>query len=297
MMKFKRWLFGEHQINNPLGKTEGTLYIIRFFRKEGLMSIFYKALAQIEYCVSQGYTPYIDMDFFKTMYSSHQGKKNSWMNYFTEPKIFNDRILSYKTIIIGDAGGVLGKTKLFHPYWAQSFDRFTEKGEFIEHHIGISDEVLNLVKEQEKKIDIENCIGCLVRGTDYVSCKPKGHPIQPSVEEIIEQLEKFVKKYDTYIFLVTEDQKMKERLVSYFGNRIVFVDNDIQLSAYKENKLLASTVAEENIVETGQIYLEKLILLSKCKYLVAGQTNGSLFSLMYNKGAYEDVYLFNKGWY
>ena len=296
-MKLKNWLFAEHQVYNPFGSRRDTVYIIRFFRKEGLMSIFYKTLVQLEYCINKGYIPYVDIDLFKTMYSSHTGKKNSWTNYFSEPKNSNNRILSFNRIIIGNAGGVLGKTKLFHPYWAQAFDNFKEKGDFIEQHIEISSEILKLVDAQEKKIDIKKCIGCLVRGTDYVSCKPKGHPIQPSINEIIEQLEIFVKKYNTSIFLVTEDLKIKEELISHFGNRIVFVDNDIQLSTYKENKLLASTVKGEDIVKTGQIYLEKLILLSKCKYLVAGQTNGSLFSLMYNKGTYEDVYLFNKGWY
>ena len=54
---------------------------------------------------------------------------------------------------------------------------------------------------------------------------------------------------------------------------------------------------EDNKKLRGQRYLVKMILLSKCKYLISSITQGSKFSYALNGGKYLDEYIFNLGLY
>ena len=61
--------------------------------------------------------------------------------------------------------------------------------------------------------------------------------------------------------------------------------------------LSKSNILEDNKKLRGQNYLVKMILLSKCKYLISSITQGSKFSYALNGGKYKDEYIFNLGLY
>ena len=69
----------------------------------------------------------------------------------------------------------------------------------------VIDEVLELLESEAEVLDIDNCIGVYVRGTDYVKLRPSGEYVQPNVKQVEEQISKFIEKYQAPIFLVTED--------------------------------------------------------------------------------------------
>lgn len=56
-------------------KREDVIYVIRFFHGEGLMSMLYKALGNIEYAEQKGYIPMIDLKHFKNIYQNGGVKK------------------------------------------------------------------------------------------------------------------------------------------------------------------------------------------------------------------------------
>lgn len=147
-------------------------------------------------------------------------------------------------------------------------------------------------------LDIDNCIGVYVRGTDYVKLRPSGEYIQPSVKQVEEQIIKFVKKYQAPIFLVTEDGNIYDELVKDFGNSIRIVSYDSFVRNYDGKDVLSkSNVLDDDKKQRGQEYLVKMILLSKCKYLISSITQGSKFSYALNGGKYEDEYIFDLGLY
>ena len=52
----------------------------------------------------------------------------------------------------------------------------------------------------------QNILGILARGTDYISAKPKNHPIPPNFEMMINDINKMDKNYHyDWFFLSTED--------------------------------------------------------------------------------------------
>ena len=48
--------------------------------------------------------------------------------------------------------------------------------------------------------------------------------------------------------------------------------------------------------ENAKLYLKKLVILSRCDYLVSSIANGSAFAISYSNG-YKDHYVFDKGEY
>ena len=74
-----------------------------------------------------------------------------------------------------------------------------------------------IIKEAEKVRNklfnkSKNVLGVLIRGTDYISNKPKGHPIQPDPNIVIKDIKGMDKKnkYD-WIFLTIIGFKIRKK--------------------------------------------------------------------------------------
>lgn len=260
------------------------IYVIRFFPKEGLMSMLYSALKQIEYAISKGWTPYIDTQHFSNMY---QVKKiNSWECFFSQPTITVKSKKSKKYII---GSPMRNGTDLFKQYWAEAFANYEEKSGFLTKYIKLLPEIENKVIGYREEFELDKCIGVYCRGTDYISLKPKGHPVQPSVDEMIKKISEFLEKESANIFLVTEDAKIKETLLQQFGERIVTLKEDKVFENYKEGKMLSDSIESQNKIDVASTYLMKILCLARCKRLIASKTNGSLMALIFNGGVRRDV--------
>ena len=165
-------------------------------------------------------------------------------------------------------------------------------------HINFSAEVLHIVNQEAEKLQIEKCIGVYIRGTDYVKLKPSGEYVQPSVDQMKCKIREFESKYNAPIFLVTEDGDIFDELKSEFGEIIKIVSFDTFIRNYKGKDVLSkSDVLEKDKKLRGQKYLAKMILLSRCRYLITSITQGSKFSYILNNGKYLDEYAFDLGLY
>lgn len=274
-------------------RSEDIIYVIRFFRKEGLMSILYKACEHLEYVEMQGYTPYVDMKHFPTIYRCDG---NAWESFFEQPVEQEQQNIKKKRYILAWTSRP-PKTKWYEVYWAEAFCNYKEKNRIFHNYIRIKPDILEIVDEIGKKIQIENCIGLLIRGTDYAALKPKGHPIQPELLDVMSKLDEFIEKYQAKCFLVTEDKEIRSRILDKYGNQIVTIPNDITIDDYQKGKMLGDSIQKENSIAIGKCYLEKIVLLSRCKYLIASKTNGSLMALIMNNETYEDCWVFDCGMY
>ena len=165
-------------------------------------------------------------------------------------------------------------------------------------HIHFSDEVLSIVNKEATSLNISECIGVYIRGTDYVKLKPSGEYVQPSVDQMKCKIHEFENKYNAPIFLVTEDGDIFDNLKKEFGDIIRIVSFDTFIRNYEGKDVLSkSDVLEKDKKSRGQKYLAKMILLSKCRYLITSITQGSKFSYILNNGKYVDEYTFDLGLY
>lgn len=168
----------------------------------------------------------------------------------------------------------------------------------MNQNLNFSNEVLELVEKEARALDIDNCIGVYVRGTDYTKLRPSGEYIQPNIEQVKNRITQFIGKYHAPVFLVTEDGNIYDELSNTFGNRIKIVSYDSFIRNYDGKDVLSkSNVLDDDKKQRGQKYLVKMILLSRCKYLISSITQGSKFSYSLNGGKYKDEYIFDLGLY
>ncbi|MCD8157615.1 MAG: hypothetical protein LUD77_01620 [Clostridiales bacterium] len=114
MSKFKKFFYGLRQkaVRIFYGKiklffiepkdSEKVLYVIRFYRREGLMSMLYKALHHIEYASHKGYIPYIDTKHFFNAYKIKG--ENSWEQFFSQPKAYQMASNKHRKVILAAPG-------------------------------------------------------------------------------------------------------------------------------------------------------------------------------------------------
>lgn len=265
---------------------------------EGLLSLINKQILYMAYAKKKGYCPYIDWKNYKTQY--YDGKNNAWEYFFKQPSNLteNEVYKSKKVYLSGWSFKTVNPEGLFEA------DVFTDKrirgksSEMLCEHIHFSDEVLSIVNKEATSLNISECIGVYIRGTDYVKLKPSGEYVQPSVDQMKCKIHEFENKYSAPIFLVTEDGDIFDNLKKEFGDIIRIVSFDTFIRNYEGKDVLSkSDVLEKDKKLRGQKYLAKMILLAKCKYFVGSMTQGSKFSYILNNGNYSDEYVFDLGLY
>lgn len=281
--KLKNIYYRRYNFINPKSKKK-IIYIIRFYRREGLMSMLYKYLAHLEYCKKMNYIPYVDTSIFKTMYST-QKSKNIWNLFFNQQPIKHS-IFSYQ-YIISDAGKgkeVIENAPLFGKMFVDNFNDFERKHDFFVDNVTINNMIMSEVDKFSKQYSVEDCLGLYLRGTDYVSLKPKGHFIQPYLEEIIPVVDNFINKYNPKkILLITEDKNYTDALQNIYKDKIIVPLPKNIITKYQQNKMLGNVI--KNKLETAN------------DYLIGGKTNGSLMATVLNGNRYKSTYLFDKGVY
>ena len=279
-----------------------TIYVIRPDTDDciqGLMSLFVQSIRKIKYAKQNKYIPYIDYKTYKTQY--YDKGINSWEYFFTQPsKLSYEEVYQSKNVIL--SGISLNKTddyKLFKDTIFQNEKLCDECYHLIWDNIDLSNEAKIILEEENRKLRVENCIGLYLRGTDYIKLKPSGEYIQPNIEQILEKVEEFINKYPkANIFLVTEDKYYYDYLKEKYQDKIIIVSFDSFIDNYNKKTFLSkSGKLIKNSKIKGMNYLIKIVLLSKCKYLISSITYGSIASYAMNGNKYEDKYIFNLGKY
>lgn len=265
---------------------------------EGLLSLLYKQVIYIATSKSKGYIPYVDWKNYKTQY--YDGKNNAWEFFFQQPsELTESEVYHSKNVYLsGWTFNTLNAENLFESEVFFDAEIRRKSSQMLCDNIQFNAEIIEVVNEEARRLQVEKCIGVYIRGTDYVRLKPSGEYVQPSVEQVEDKITEFISKYNAPIYLVTEDGDIYDKLKLKFGEKIKTVSFDTHIRNYDgKNVLSKSGVLEENKKMRGQKYLEKMLLLAKCKYLITSITQGSKFSYVLNDGKYIDEYIFDLGLY
>lgn len=290
----KKKVFGE---NN----SDKTIFVIKPDYQdgvEGLLSLIYKQVIYIDYAEKNGYISFVDWKNYKTQY--YDGKNNVWDYFFKQPStILEEEVYTSKNVILsGWTFKDINSLGLFESNVFFDEKLANQSYELLNKNLKFSNEVLDKVEKEKKNIDIDNCIGVYVRGTDYIKLRPSGEYVQPDVKQVANEIAKFIEKYQTSVFLVTEDGDIYDKLMSLFAKHIIVVSFDSFIRNYDGKDVLSkSNMLGDDKKKRGQEYLIKMILLSRCKYLISSITQGSKFSYSLNGGKYEDKFIFDLGLY
>ena len=211
-------------------------------------------------------------------------------NYFN---IYFEPICDYKMLKQCKIDVPLIQKNTGNPHWHMNkkeeyvFALIYERFFVINHAIET-----NYLEEYEKirnKINDGKLIGCVIRGTDYVIKKPSGHPIQPQIDTIVNELKKIVRKKD-YIYLATEEKKILERIENIFPNQVISSDSEYYDDIYRADNINIAEFKfdrENDKFLRGFEYFRRVFCISKCDCYVGGESGAFRVARIMNKQKYE----------
>lgn len=268
----------------------------------GLFSYYIIYLGCINKYLISGFIPIIDLESFPNIFNKLNASlisKNPWELFFNQPfgYTLNDVKKNAKNIqffICNYTPYRPDENIYFNSILIDYWNRISNA------YIPIKNEILieanNITNRLFKKS--KNVLGIFIRGTDYITLKPKGHPIQPTPQTVINDIKEYNKKnnYD-YYFISTEDDNIREIFIKEFENKLKYLiyKKNINYNFRSKNYLLYN----ENILgnlEYSKIYLLNMIILANCIDIISSRTSGAIGIFIFKNGfRYSKVY--NLGYY
>ena len=257
--------------------------------KEGILSVFVYIMGRVDWADRNGMIPVVDVDL--------EGTPSVFGRYFVPRNgISKEEICNCKNVMLSGYD-----SKPVYPGWCNwiNTDFNEQKRKLFDKYFDFSDEVKDAVKKARAEIHPERCLGLYLRGTDYISLKPAGHPIQPTLNDVKEYIEQFLREEELErIFLVTEDRTIYEQVKAIYGEKVITLKEDYFIEGYRSGELVLKSLTRAGNVEEKQlVYLLKIILLSECQAFVGGRTNGSSVANAFNGGKYKKKFVYNEGVY
>ncbi len=298
--KYNQWFWRERLVNKNIfqGKRGGEIpFIIRRYAQDmGIGSYIISNISQIEYARRQGYRPVIDMKNYNgTIVDGHV--ENTWTLFFEQQEDELANAYKSKTYWLSDGenrGRFPNDSMQFLndrselTYWSNIYRRYCCFNKTVRDY---SNWEYKQLFEGKGKI-----LGVLCRGTDYVKLRPKGHPVQPDIFEVIEKAKKVMEEYKCdFIYLATEDYSVESMFKKEFTNQLI-----VNKRVYKKyiDGYLANTLneRENDKYNTNLEYLSSLSLLSKCNCFIASRTSGTVITMLMNN-VYDYTFFWDLGVY
>ena len=70
----------------------------------------------------------------------------------------------------------------------------------------------------------KNILGILMRGTDFITSRPKNHPIPPTIEVVMQDIREMDNKNNyKYYFLSTEDDIISNKFIEKYRNKLKYL--------------------------------------------------------------------------
>lgn len=247
-------------------------------------------LSQTLSILLKGYTPYIDL-------KNRKDGETNWDTFFVQPfgvdlrnsTFFYREGYSLKEL---SYGYYFHTPYIKHHYnrWCKVFNKLVVLNADTEQYI--NDEYNKIIDSRSR------ILGVLCRGTDYIG--HKGLPIQPKIEEVINDCKVWMNKYNyEKIYLATESEDIYNQFISALPDKVIVNKRDYYDKKMQEAslKLIGEVHFERDndYYIRGLQYLSSLVILSRCNALIAGNCGGTLFSLFYNNRKYERFKIYDLG--
>lgn len=268
----------------------------------GLFFHFNNNLGWMRWASEHGYRCYVDMCTPRNVFHrTHDIDFNPWDCFFKQDCAVQDII---------EARDVLTNTQIKNPPMFPCLGRddasdqndaeFSSWRKFVARHIVLSDRVADLVEARMSALfgGCDNVLGCFVRGTDYTRLRPSRHFAQPTPEQVIVDAKRIcAERQVDRLFLATEDREIKKMFSQAFGDRLI--SSQTELPNYHGTESLARDGAlgdDRRTMEIQTQYLVSMVLLSRCRHLLAGIASGSIGAALLSRG-FETMRFYNLGFY
>lgn len=269
----------------------------------GLFSFYKLSVGCILKYLIEGYIPIIDLKSYPNIINGFDTKKsNVYEIFFEQPFGYNlEEILKNAEKIkkINNPWKVCSpwpdqRSLPFQESKRYFWSNFAKKFSPIKKElISLSNKIMNNLFKNSK-----NILGVIARGTDYITLKPKTHPVQPNINDIIRDVKSMDDKYIyDFIFFSSEDQEYKDIFLKNFPDKIRQIKSKINLNYdYKKKQYLGFNKNVNGNIEFNKLYLLNIIILSKCLDLIATKCNGTVGILILTEG-FRSIKIYDLGLY
>ena len=159
------------------------------------------------------------------------------------------------------------------------------------------------IENDKRKNNIipNDLLGVIIRGTDYVKLRPKYHPVQPDVKEVIDKVHELMNSGEYKgIYVATDEKRVFEYVKDEFGRDVVYSNTrEYYDDIYRKDNLYqisdAKLQRENDQFYNSLEYISSMFILSECKSIVGGNCTGGMLAALFSDNAY--LYFFNKGLY
>ena len=274
---------------NLLYKKKTFVVISRYCKSCGFFADYNIYLGCLNYFFSKGYIPIIDQISYPNYYNKFKRNSmidNPWEIFFNQmyglklkevlkkakkikfikckPKDFPHSSYIYKN-----------KTSIL--FWHNFYKRYIPIKKEINKE---ANKIMKLLFNKS-----ENVLGVRIRGTDYISLKPKYHPIPPSAERMIKDIKIINKDLNfDWIYIITEDDIIRNKFIKEFRTKLKFVPIKKINYNYRKKKI----ITYNKNIQGNFIYLRKyiigIIIFSKCKNIIAARTSGTCTAYIWSGG-------------
>ena len=256
----------------------------------GLFAHYRHYIACIIHYLSLGYIPIIDLATTLNVFNGYNKcsiKKNPWEIFFNQPFGYtlenvikkSKKFKYFECIKLYNIPlYYIFNNKVLLYFWQNIANKYIPLKNKIKKESNL------IIKALFKGAN--NILGVLLRGTDYLTNKPRGHPIPPKIELVIKDIKNMEKKNKyKYIFLTTEDEIIRNKLNNKLGKKLKYLKykKNINYNYNKKKKLGDYKFIKGNINYT-KIYLINIIILSKCIDIISARTSGSIGAFIFSKG-------------
>lgn len=272
---------------------------------------------------ARGYIPIIDIEYAYSYKQGRLGEANIWDVCFKQPITAKEAARQPYVLAAGELFSYSDDTQISLELNEDRRDHFVHvrKEHFREYYAKAkkyTDPIWRVKDELTEELDRQiwnkvkgyRVLGVFLREnfSRDVVYEDNGdkdvysrHPLLPGVKETIRIIREQLSDWDyDFICLSTQYINSLEQFKEEFGDRVIYIERermDIYAPApdnwsmsekeiYEVNRARA-TEREERIKK----YLQELVLLSRCHYLVGGASSGMAAALVMNGGKYDDIYI------
>lgn len=300
--------FAEKKISLGNENPNLTFYIIRTPYGAGIFSSCAIYLPYIIYAKKKGYIPIIDeLNYHNCLLDGKYLKKiNTWELFFEQPGGYSlDAISKSKNIILCN-GLELPPNCEAVPWVDFDLKKDSQKwnNEFLEH-IQFHEDITREIAEKTGEILPSNTrvMGFAVR-RGIARCQElqghvaNGHPVEGSIESIVEEIQQGLEKYSCdYVYCTSDDEEAINILRNCFKEKLVYLRRT-RYSYYKNQKVQCFDncgVYGIDKINLTREYIVETAILAKCTVLCGSDNGGTVMARIWNDGEYEAVNVGGKG--
>jgi len=248
--------------------------------------IFGVVSRNVSYARQKGYIPVVNMmsDWNLYLEKDEVGKVNAWDKFFEQPAGYGmDDLLKSKRVLIAPQEQPA-------EYYNRDFYR----------QLVMKPRLKEMFQSYMEIFEAKGrALGVLFRGTDYVNLRPYYDHVQPSLEMMLEMVERKWREWGGFdsLYLCTEVEEAVQAFTDRFGDKVFYYPQIRYPAQYRDYLGNQRFDREEDGFYRGADYWILLNALAKCDSLVAGNCGGTSTALHINQGLYKNRYVFALGRY